>query len=148
MFTHEGTRHGDLKLDRRLLLEHVNVESPYGNHWYPLVCPVMPVLAHSLSDVAANPFGRGFKKKAEILRYGRLDMLPRQISKSLINTVHSIWVSCSPFHTHHENGPHSFYSRIANSMTEKPPLDERQAKLIGVTTREIPLDRKSLRWVR
>ena len=92
--------------------------------------------------------GGASKKQAEVYRYGRLDMLPCQISKSLVNTVHSVWVSCPPFHTHHDNGPNSFYSRVANSMTEKPPLDERHTRLIEFTKRETPIDCKRLRGAR
>ena len=42
-----------------------------------------------------------------------------------------------PFHTDHEDTPNSFYSWVANSMTEKPPLDERYAKVIEVIERQM-----------
>lgn len=108
----------------------------------------MPVLAHSLSDVAAKPFGRGFKKPGRSLsiwtpRYAPIPNIkePRKHSPFHMGFVFAI------SHTSRK-WTNSVYSRIANSMTEKPPLDERQAKLIEVTKRETLIDRKRLRGAR
>ena len=64
--------------------------------------------------------------------FGRLDMLLCQVSRSFVNTVHPIWFLCLASYTDHEDTPNSFYSWVANSMTDKPPIDEGHAKVIEV----------------
>lgn len=57
-------------------------------------------------------------------------MLLCQIPNSLVNTVHPIWSPCLPSDKNHED-TQNYYVWVANSMTEKPPIDEGHAKVIG-----------------
>lgn len=80
--------------------------------------------------------------------FGRLDMLLCQIPKSHVKTVHPVWFPCLPSHTDHEDTPNSFYSWVANIITEKPPIDERYAEVIEVMERQTPSSRKYSRTAR
>lgn len=113
--------------------------------------PWLSRTSQSRSTVAAETCGMLREDQQSMVcsfDFGRLYMLLCQRSDSLVNTVHLTWFLCLLSHTDPEDTPNSSYSWVANSMTEKPPIDERHAKVIEVMERQVPSGHKCLRRAR
>lgn len=86
-----------------------------------------------------------YKSIACSFDFARLYMLLCQRSDtSSTPSISYDFCTCLPT----QDTPNSFYSWVANSMTEKPPIDERHAKVINVMERQVPSGHKRLRRAR